>query len=472
MTDFAALLVPDDGSTAIDLWLVTAPGLDAWLMSRSERVRAFAAAQGFKGRTDEAVLLPGDAPGEWSAAAGVEGLTPFALAAAAAKLPAGRYRLRGAAGAAEAAGDAGLGWLLAQHRFDRYRKSNGEAGPRILLTGDPKALTGAVRLAEAVALVRDLVDTPASDMGPAELAAAVAEQARLFGGSVDVITGEALLDRNFPAVHAVGRAASRAPRLVDMRWGDPMHPSVTLVGKGVTFDTGGLNIKPGGGMALMKKDMGGAAHALALARLVMQAGLPVRLRLIVPAVENSISGDAMRPGDVLATRAGKSVEVLNTDAEGRLILADALALAVEEAPGLLIDFATLTGAARVALGPALPALFANDDALAADFLAAGSAAGDPLWRLPLFDGYRDMLKSSIADLNNAPEGGFAGAVTAALFLQAFVPDTIRWAHIDTYAWNPAAKPGRPKGGEALGLRAAWNLLVRLYGQGAVQSMRH
>ena len=302
-------------------------------------------------------------------------------------------------------------------------------------------------------------------MGPAELAAAIIAEGyhrRLSGRSRVVTTGEALLDRNFPAIHAVGRAASRAPRLVDLTWGDSAHPKLTLVGKGVTFDTGGLNIKSGGGMALMKKDMGGAAHALALARLVMQAGLPVRLRLIVPAVENSISGDAMRPGDVLATRAGKTVEVLNTDAEGRLILADALSLAGEDNPALLLDFATLTGAARTALGPALPALFANDDALAADLLAAGIAADDPLWRLPLHDGYRDMLKSPIADLNNAPEGGFAGAVTAALFLAEFVAPGTLWAHFDTYAWNPSAKPGRPKGGEALGLRAAWRTIERRF----------
>jgi leucyl aminopeptidase len=243
-----------------------------------------------------------------------------------------------------------------------------------------------------------------------------------------------------------------------MTWGDASHPKLTLVGKGVTFDSGGLNIKPGGGMALMKKDMGGAAHALALARLVMQADLPVRLRLIIPAVENSISGDAMRPGDILATRAGKTVEVTNTDAEGRLILADALALAVEDTPELLIDFATLTGAARVALGPQLPAFFANDDTLAADFAAAGTATGDPLWRLPLWPGYRDMLKSPIADLNNAPDGGFAGAITAALFLDAFVPPHIAWAHFDTFAWSPSARPGRPRGGEALGLRAAWAVI--------------
>ncbi len=451
MTDFSALLIADDGGSATPLTLVAADGLDAWLRDQGERTRVFVAAQGFKAAADSVALLPGDGPGDWSALAGIED-GPWGLAAAAAKLPAGRYRLTAPLGAA------GLGWLLAQHRFDRYRKGNGDAGARVLLTTDVGGIAETLRLAAATALVRDLVDTPAADLGPAELAAAVSAEARAFGAAVEITKGEALLAANFPAVHAVGRAASRAPRLIDMTWGDASHPKLTLVGKGVTFDSGGLNIKPGSGMALMKKDMGGAAHALALARLVMQAGLPVRLRLIIPAVENSISGDAMRPGDILATRAGKTVEVTNTDAEGRLILADALALAVADAPELLIDFATLTGAARVALGPQLPAFFANDDGLAADFAAAGAATGDPLWRLPLWPGYRDMLKSPIADLNNAPEGGFAGAITAALFLEAFVPAGTPWAHFDTLAWSPSARPGRPRGGEALGLRAAWAVI--------------
>ncbi|PZN92079.1 MAG: aminopeptidase [Alphaproteobacteria bacterium] len=451
MTDFAALLIADDGAPATALTVVAGTGFDDWLRGQGERTRSFVAAQNFKARPDEVALIPGDGPGDWSAVVGGDDC-PWGLAAAAGKLPAGRYRIAGAPGAAA------LGWLLAQHRFDRYRKASGDTGARVLLTTDVGSIGETVRLAQATALVRDLVDTPAADLGPGELASAVSAEARAFGAEVEIIKGEALLGGNFPAVHAVGRAASRAPRLIDLRWGDPAHPRLTLVGKGVTFDSGGLNIKPGGAMAAMKKDMGGAAHALALARLVMQANLPVRLRLIIPAVENSISGDAMRPGDVLATRAGKSVEVTNTDAEGRLVLADALALAGEETPALLIDFATLTGAARVALGPQLPAFFANDDALAADFAAAATASGDPLWRLPLWPGYRDMLKSTIADLNNSPEGGFAGAITAALFLEAFVPAGIPWAHFDTFAWTPAARPGRPKGGEALGLRAAWAVI--------------
>ncbi|KAB7646467.1 leucyl aminopeptidase family protein [Polymorphobacter fuscus] len=460
MTDFAALLIPDDGGPATDLTLATAGGFRSWLGSAGTRTRSLLAAQGFTAKPDTLAILPGDDPADWSAIAGIEAdHGPFALAAAAAALPGGRYRLR-------TTGDMGavafLGWLLAQHRFERYRKAGGDTAPRVLLTGDIGRITAAVRLAEATALVRDLVDTPASDLGPAALADAVIAEGRRCNARVDVITGEALLGANFPAVHAVGRAASQAPRIIDLHWGNADHPRLTLVGKGVTFDSGGLNIKPGGGMALMKKDMGGAAHALALARLVMQADLPVRLRLIVPAVENAIAGNAMRPGDILATRAGKTIEVTNTDAEGRLILADALTLAGEDSPDLIIDFATLTGAARVALGPQLPALFTNDERLAADFAAAAAAAGDPIWRLPLWPGYRDMLKSSVADMVNAPDGGFAGAVTAALFLEAFVGEGQRWAHFDTFAWNPAPRPGRPKGGEALGLRAAWALVQKRF----------
>ena len=459
MTDFAALLLADDGGPATPVTLVTAAGFEDWLREQSERARALVAAQGFKGAAESLLILPGDAPGDWSVVAGVAAeLTPWSFASAAAKLPAGRYRCTGAIG------PAGLGWLLAQHRFTRYKKADGDLGPRVLLSSEPAAITETVRLAEATALVRDLVDTPAADMGPAELAEAVTEVARAFGASVTITKGEALLDDNFPAIHAVGRAASRPPRLIDLKWGDPAHPKLTLIGKGVTFDTGGLNLKTGGGMAAMKKDMGGAAHALALARLVMQAGLPVHVRLIIPAAENSVSADAMRPGDILASRAGKTIEVTNTDAEGRLVLCDALTLAGEDPPALIIDFATLTGAARVALGPQLPALFANDEALASDFEAGAKASGDPLWRLPLWPGYRDMLKSNVADMVNSAEGGFAGAITAALFLEAFVPKDTPWAHFDTFAWTPSPKPGRPKGGEALGLRAAWEVVKARFGK--------
>ena len=455
MTDFSPLLLPDRGQPAHLLQTVRAEDFDAWLGDQPERSRATAAATRFTGKPGEFALLPGAKPEEWSAAIGISGEDgPWDLAAAVARLPEGIYRL-----ADGDPGAAALGWLLAHHRFDRYRRDPEPIPQRVLLTGDPARIEETVRLAEAVALVRDLVDTPAADMGPAELAAAAELVANAHGANFAVVQGDALTD-GYPMIAAVGRAATRAraPRLIELTWGDPAHPRIAIVGKGVCFDSGGLDIKPASGMLLMKKDMGGAAHALALARLVMQSGLPVRLHLLIPAVENAISAEAFRPGDVLASRKGLSVEIGNTDAEGRLILGDALTRACEETPAMLLDFATLTGAARVALGPDLPALFSDDGALADDLLAAGRATGDPLWRLPLWPGYRNMLKSTIADINNSGEGGFGGAITAALFLKAFVTAGVPWAHVDTFAWRPAAKPGRPKGGEALALRAAWQML--------------
>ncbi|HEX8445511.1 MAG TPA: leucyl aminopeptidase family protein [Sphingomonas sp.] len=460
MTDFASLLLPDRGQPAHAIQLLSADGLDDWLVTQPERARAAAGAALFQGRPGEMAVLPGLKPDEWSVVARIgDANDPFALAALAARLPSGSYRL-----ATGSPGAATLGWLLAQHRFDRYRSDPDPLPRRILLTPDPARIDAAVALATAVALVRDLVDTPASDLGPAELAAAVDQQAGLFQASVTITQG-ADLERHFPMVAAVGRAAAtpRAPRMIELLWGDPAHPRIAIIGKGVVFDSGGLNIKGGTGMLLMKKDMGGAAHALALATLIMGARLPVRLHLLIPAVENAIAGDAFRPGDILTSRNGLTVEIGNTDAEGRLVLADALTRAAEEAPELLIDFATLTGAARVALGPDLPALFSNDDALADGLLAAGTATSDPLWRMPLWAPYLDMLKSGIADINNAGEGGLAGAITAALFLDRFVPGSLPWAHFDTFAWRPSAKPGRPKGGDALGLRAAWAYLSGRYG---------
>ena len=459
MTDFSALLAAADGQPAVQLIPVTAAGLDGWLAGQSERVRVAVSAQGFKAGADTAAILPGDGPADWLVAAGVADapqLGPWALAAAAEKLPAGRYALAGELG------QAGLGWCLAQHKFTRYRRAEPK-GARVLATTSLAALSGAAAEARAAALVRDLIDTPASDLGPADLAQVVIDTLRPLGADVRVISGEALVEKNFPAIHAVGRAAHQAPRLIEAVWGDAAHPVVAIIGKGITFDTGGLNIKPGSGMALMKKDMGGAAHALALARLVIESRLRVRLHMIIPAAENAISANAMRPGDIIATRAGKTVEITNTDAEGRLVLCDAIALAAESNPALIIDFATLTGAARVALGPQLPALFANDDALASELIAAGAAVGDPMWRLPLWAPYHDMLKSSLADMVNSADGGFAGAITAALFLEKFVPAGTSWAHFDTFAWNNAARPGRPRGGEALGLRASWAVLRSRFG---------
>jgi leucyl aminopeptidase len=387
-------------------------------------------------------------------------LTPWCLAPAAERLPQGSYRLAGGA----SLGLAALGWLLAQHRFTRYKsKPEPGAGPRLLLSAEPARVDEMVRLAEATALVRDLVDTPAADLGPAELEREVRDWAASAGAEVEVTKGDAL-EQGYPMIHAVGMAAlpSRAPRLIEARWGDPAHPRLAVIGKGVVFDTGGLDLKPASGMRLMKKDMGGAAHALALARLITAERWPVRLHLLIPAVENAVSGGAFRPSDVLHSRAGLRVEIDNTDAEGRLILADALTRAGEEQPETIVDFATLTGAARVALGPDLPATFANDERLAADLLAAGTEVADPLWRLPLWDGYDELLKSDLADLANSADSPFAGTITAALFLRRFVPEGAAWAHLDTFAWRPSPRPGRPKGGEALGLRAVHGALAARY----------
>jgi leucyl aminopeptidase len=463
MTDYAQLLLPDRGQAAHDLQLVDKDGFEDWFKLQPPAARAALSAQRFAGKGFELAIMPGDKPESWSAALGVADvakLSPWCLAKAAERLPEGTYRL-----VDQDPGPATLGWLLAQYRFDRYRKEKEAVGPRILLSPRPAALDETVRVAAAVSLVRDLVNTPAGDLGPAELAAAVEAVAKAHDAKFTLTKGDALAE-SYPMIAAVGRAAGRGrgPRLIEIEWGNPDHPRVAFVGKGVCFDSGGLDIKPSSAMLLMKKDMGGAAHALALAQLVMQARLPVRLHLLIPAVENAVSANAFRPGDILASRVGISVEIGNTDAEGRLVLADALARAGEEKPVLILDFATLTGAARVALGPDLPALFANDDALAADLLAAGEKASDPIWRMPLWDGYSEMIKSSIADVNNAGEGGFAGAVTAALFLRKFVPNGVPWAHFDTFAWRPAAKPGRPKGGEALGLRAAWEMLRHRFGE--------
>jgi leucyl aminopeptidase len=460
VNSFSSLLQPDRDGPARSIHAVDKVGYEGWLKSLSPRARAAVAAQKFAGKPGELATLPGDAPDKWSVAVGVEEsgeLGPWCLAKAAEALPEGEYRFEGSAGGAM------LGWLLAQHRFDRYRKPESPTGPRVLFVHDPARIDDAVRLASAVALVRDLVNTPTEDMGPAQLQAAAEQVGAESNATVRITKGDDLAT-GYPLIHAVGRAASldRTPRLIELEWGNPAHPRIAIVGKGVCFDTGGLDIKPASGMRLMKKDMGGAAHALALAQLIMAHRLPVRLHLLVPAVENAIAGNAMRPGDVLISRKGLSVEVSNTDAEGRLILADALTRAGEDRPGLILDFATLTGAARVALGPDLPATFANDDALAAELLHAGSTEADPLWRLPLWPGYDEMLRSDIADLDNAPEGGMAGAITAALFLQRFVDAGTRWAHLDTFAWRQSAKPGRPKGGEALGLRAAFAMLQARY----------
>jgi leucyl aminopeptidase len=419
----------------------------------------------FDGKTAGAwALLP--AGGEFEVVATVEDsaeLSPWCLAKLASNLPEGTYKL-----ASGEPGKAALGWLLAQHRFDAFRSKpeDAERGPRVLVTGEAARIDQSVRLAEATAMVRDLVNTPAADLGPAELEQAVRQDAERFAAQVRVVAGEEL-SRGYPLIAAVGAAATpeRAPRLIELEWGKPDDPRVAIVGKGVCFDSGGLDLKPASGMRLMKKDMGGAAHALALARLIMGERLPVRLHLLIPAVENAVSGAAFRPGDVIKSRKGLFVEIDNTDAEGRLILADALTRALEDSPEVIVDFATLTGAARVALGPDLPAFFANRDDLAREVEGAAAEVADPLWRMPLWDPYGEMLKSDLADLANSSNSPMAGCITAALFLKRFVPDETAWAHLDTYSWRDAAKAGRPKGGDALGLRAVFAVLERRYRRG-------
>ena len=464
MSDKYQLIQPDRGQKAIDLELVDKAGFAAWAKTLPAPARAAVEAQKFEGGGYETAIVPaGDA---WSAVAGVANtasLSSWCLAKLAEILPAGTYRLKGAE-----PGPALHGWVTAQYRFDRYRDASKATGPRILLTKDAKAIEPALAEAAAVVKVRDLVNTPAEDMGPAALEAEVRALAKLHKAEVTVTTGDKL-EQEFPLTYAVGRAAARshAPRMLELHWGNARHPRLAIVGKGVCFDSGGLDIKPSAGMLLMKKDMGGAAHAIALAGLVMGAGLKVRLHLLVPAVENAIAGNAMRPGDVFRARPGPlgstSVEITNTDAEGRLVLADALVRAGEELPELILDFATLTGAARVALGPDLPALMARRDDTANGLLAAGLAHDDAVWRLPLPEAYREYLKSDIADLQNSPSNGYAGASVAGLFLDRFVPEGIDWAHFDTFAWRPISKPGRPKGGEALGLRASWHYLRERFG---------
>ncbi len=443
---------PTRASVAIER--VDRAGWKKRLAKLSPAARASLKARGFELRPGAHILLdkPDGSPDRVLWAGGEEG-DALAIGKLASALPAGRYRLDGSAAPAMDA----LAFLLGGYRFDRYRKKPAPAAVLEAPAGVDRAEVE--RIANAVALGRDLVNTPANDLGPAALERAARALAGAHGARVKSIVGPALLKQNFPLVHAVGRAAREAPRIVDISWNARgKGPSVALVGKGVCFDTGGLDIKPDAAMLLMKKDMGGAAAALAAGAMIMGARLPVRLRIVLPIVENAISGDAFRPGDVYSSRKGLTVEVGNTDAEGRLILADALALADEAAPDLLIDFATLTGAARVALGPDLPAFFTDDDALADEIAKAGARVADPVWRLPLWKPYAAGLAGKIADLNNVAGGGFAGSIVAALFLRRFVERAGAWAHFDIYGWNPSAKAGRPEGGEAQAARLVYDLV--------------
>jgi leucyl aminopeptidase len=447
---------------AIPIHFVTKATRDSVLSALPAPARQFAAASDYTAKSGQYLALP--------AADGAIGHILFGLEDAAARwrdpfrpgslpglLPPGLYRF---ANAPHDTSLAALAFALGCYRFNRYRKANAPAVR--LVPPDGVDVAAIERAAEATALARDLINTPANAMGPDELARIAQQLAERFGASFDCIVGEDLLAKNFPLIHAVGMASTRAPRLIDLTWGNPAHPKVTLVGKGVCFDTGGLDLKPSSGMLIMKKDMGGAANVLALALMVMDAKLKVRLRVLIPAVENAVAGNAMRPLDIFASRKGPTVEIGNTDAEGRLVLADALAYADEEKPDLLIDLGTLTGAARVALGPDLPPFYTPDDQLALDLARCAAEQHDPLWRMPLWPPYDKWLDSKTANINNAPSGGFAGSITCALFLQRFVEPETNWLHVDIYGWTPSAKPGRPEGGECQAARAIFALLSQRY----------
>ncbi|MDJ1009200.1 MAG: leucyl aminopeptidase family protein [Paracoccaceae bacterium] len=459
----ALAFAPADAD-ARPLHAVPAETVEDWVETLDPAHRAFAKASGFRGKSGQVVLLPG-ADGEPVAAAAGLGTARqrrrgrFLLAAARAKLPEGVWRLEPGLDAAELT-EAGLGWLLAGYRYARYAKASPPKADLAAPAGIDAARLEAIAAGEA--LTRDLINTPASDMGPDELEKAARALAKDHGAHLTAIRGDALVDENFPMIHTVGRASPREPRLIDMTWGET-GPALTLVGKGVCFDTGGLNLKPGASMGLMKKDMGGAATVLGLAGMIMATKMPIRLRVLIPAVENAVSGNAFRPGDILTSRKGLTVEVNNTDAEGRLVLADALSLASDEAPDLIVSMATLTGAARVAVGADLAPYFTDDDALAAALATAAADVRDPVWRLPFWDPYDALIEPGIADLDNAPAGGLAGAITAALFLRRFVGETDRYCHFDIYGWNPAAAPGRPKGGVGMGARALFEALPELLG---------
>jgi len=449
-----------DKQDGIPLYPVSATNFEQWLANLPGVQQKWLKASGFRAKAGELCSMPGSNGELHGYAFGMaEKGWLYQLAPLPAKLAAGNYRLVSDWSPKQRL-QASLGWGLACYQFSVYLKSQTEM-PSLAL--DKDIASGAERLLSAQSLVRDLINTPTEDMGPAQLADAMQTQADEFGAHMSVVHGVDLLTKNFPAIHAVGRASDREPRLIKMEWGEEDKPLLALCGKGVCFDTGGLNLKPSTGMALMKKDMGGAAHVLALARLIMQAKLPVRLLVLVPAVENSVSGNAYRPGDVIPTRKGLSVEIGNTDAEGRVVLADTLTYACEHDPDLVIDFATLTGAARTAMGTDLPPVFSNDISIANEITAAGDLEEDPLWTFPLYQPYQELIKSQIADLNNTGKTPFGGCITAALFLEYFVNPETKWVHIDTFGWNQTARPGRPIGGEALGLRAVFHYLKNRYG---------
>jgi len=446
-------------AAATPIVVVHIGNFDAFLAHTDARTRGWLAATGFRAKPHAHALLP-DANGGISQVLVTvrDAGDIYALAHLPLALPPGDYTLATHHDPLDEYA-AALGWGLGSYQFSRYRKSAPTPATLVIAAGD--GVARAEKTIAASSLIRDLVNTPTEDMGPQHLAGIAQSLAKEFGGTFREWVGDELLANNFPAIHAVGRASHRPPRLIELTWGDEKHPRIAIVGKGVCFDTGGLNIKGADGMRQMKKDMGGGAHALGLARLIMAMRLPVRLQMLVPAVENSIAGNAYRPGEIVATRKGLAIEIGNTDAEGRVVLSDALTLAAESKPEMIIDFATLTGAARVALGPELPATFANDDALFDALNQASAATRDPLWRMPLWQNYNDMIKSRIGDIVNTG-GPQAGAVTAALFLEHFVPREQKWIHIDLFAWTPKPSPGRPEGGEAQTLRATFAMLEKIY----------
>ncbi|EPX77491.1 leucyl aminopeptidase family protein [Litoreibacter arenae] len=454
MLNHTRLKFADPKADAVELFALSADQLDAWSKDQPQTVRTWVDRHGFKAASGAVCTIPGEGGEVAMALAGLgdnktRARERFVMATVASKLPKGNYKLASSHDIEDAEEHA-LAWLLSQYAFEIYRAQPPHEARLVCPEGVDKDKLEAIAAGEA--LTRDLINTPASDMGPDKLEDAATELAKAHGAQVKMITGDALLDQNFPMIHTVGRASATPPRLIDMTWGSE-GPTLTLVGKGVCFDTGGLNIKPAGSMGLMKKDMGGAATVLGLAHMIMATGLKLRLRVLIPAVENSIDGSAYRPQDILTSRKGLTVEINNTDAEGRLVLADALALADETPPDLMICMATLTGAARVAVGPDIAPFFTDDTPLADALRNGARQARDPVWELPFHDPYETMIEPGIADLDNAPKGGFAGTITAALFLRRFVTDTSRFAHFDIYGWQPSPAHARPKGGVGMGARA-------------------
>ncbi len=448
---------------SVPITLVRADEFENWKSGQSPTDQTWVESNNFKALKGSTLIFSSDSGNRKSviASAGDGNMTPWDFAKIASSLPDGHYHFETKM-KRETANTAAFGWAMAHYNFDYYLKDKKNKNA-VLFVADECDFSLVMTIIKGTFLTRDLVNTPTCDMGPSELATVCEEIAKTHKAHIQIKVGEQLLEAGYRTIHAVGRAAEKAPRLIDMTWGNESAPKVTLVGKGVCFDTGGLDIKSADSMLIMKKDMGGAAHVLGLGLMIMELGLDVRLRILIPAVENNISGNAFRPGDIIKSYQGTTIEIGNTDAEGRLVLCDALALACEEKPDIILDFATLTGAARVAMGPDLPPFFTNDDNFADDIMNHSGATIDPLWQLPLYPPYKKLLASNVADINNVTTTSYGGAITAALFLKHFISDGISWVHFDVYAWNSSSSPGRPKGGEAMGLRAVFSYLIEKFG---------